>query len=134
MTDMYTRPSRAEIAARVNGEKHETMDDVFEEYRQPKPEPTAHKPLENFAAHVTAGLRAKGWTPQQLAEAVQCNVITVTKATNANGISMDIAAKMAAALGKTLAMAVGPYECGTCHGEPPQGFRCLECDTEGARS
>jgi hypothetical protein len=136
VTDLYARPSREEIAARVNsqlpggGNDDDDLDDVVTR----KPEPVeAQNYLENFSVHLRARMRALGWDAAQLVERTGITQITVTKAVNGSGVSLDIAGKLAREVGSMLPAMLGEYACGTCEGTPPPGYACLECGTEGER-
>lgn len=129
--EMYPRPSREEIAARVQSQPAATanaddLDDVATR-REPEPQGTA---VANFAVHLRARMRALGWDSRTLAQKTGLTQVTVTRAAGGTATGLDIAEKLAAAVSGYLAAMIGPYLCGTCHGEPPPGFSCLECSAE----
>jgi hypothetical protein len=126
-SDIYPRPSREEIAARVAaGDPY----DVAVTPRDPDPEPGPPSAVANFAVHLSAKLRALGMDAGTLAERSGLSQITVTRAVSGTSVSLEIAEKLAVLTGGYLAAMIGPYVCGTCAGEPPAGFACLECGTE----
>jgi len=147
--DLYPRPNRGAIAARVlasmpgaNAEAEET------------PVPASHycdsgncsvcgdgtgdKPetpdvMARYATHLRARLRALGWTQGELEERAGVSAPTIARAVNGTNVSLDIAAKLASVVGSTLITMIGEYTCGTCQGSPYPGYRCLECGEEGER-
>jgi hypothetical protein len=121
--DLYPRPSREEIAARVG------FDDVLPAPARPETEQLPD-PLACFAVHLTARMRALGWDQAKLQERAGIGPHVAAKAVNGTGCDLGLAGKLAAVVGGYLAAMIGPYVCGTCCGEPPAGFRCLECGTE----
>lgn len=135
MPDLYTRPSREQIAARVNGQlpgaasDDDGLDDVV---TRKKPQQDGD-PLACFSTHLRARMRALGWDTAQLVERSGITQITITKAINGSGVSLEIAGKLAALVSSRLVEMIGPYTCGTCEGMPPSGFQCMECSTEGTR-
>jgi hypothetical protein len=117
---MYPRPSRETIAEQVKAQ-------------QPRePEPEQGEAARNFAVHLTARMRALGLTLKDVGEKAGCGNAGIGIALGNGGrcVSLDVAEKIAQAVGGYLAAMIGPYLCGTCHGEPHAGFRCLECGTE----
>ena len=130
MSDLYQRPSRDEIAARVRAQQPPGTangdDDLADVVTRREPESA----VANFAVHLSAKLRALGWDGGKLAEKSGLSQITVTRAVSGTSVSLEIAEKLAVLVGGYLATMIGPYVCGTCAGEPPKGFACLECGTE----
>lgn len=130
--DLYQRPSREEIAARVGaqlpGAGRDNPDDVV------TPAPAADAGAA-FAAHASVALRRRGWTQAGLAERAGMEKSSVSKllAGTARRTSLVTAAAIAGALGLSLDAMIRPYDCGTCHGSAPAGFTCNECGTEGER-
>ena len=94
-----------------------------------EPEP-APDPLACFAVHLSARMRALGWDQARLQERAGISDRAAAKAINGTGCDLAVAGKLAAAVGGYLAAMIGPYSCGTCAGEPPAGFGCLECGAE----
>jgi hypothetical protein len=134
MTDMYTRPSRDEIAAElgIRPGADDGLDDVVT-HREPEPLKPAQY-LRNFAIHLNARMRALGWDQTDLQREAGIATPRVTaKAMNGTGVALDIAAGIARAVGSHLPAMLGPYVCTTCEGTPPPGYQCMECDTEGER-
>lgn len=130
------------VRPQADGPGGETMDDVFNEFRglpaesgDDADDTAAAEPdyAAMFGTHLSARVRALGWTVTGLVERTGITQITVSKALNGSGASLDVAAKLARAVKLTLPEMLQPYVCGTCEGMPPQGYRCLECDTEGTR-
>lgn len=116
MSDLYQRPDREAIAARV---------------RAAQPQPGA---LECFTAHLSARMRLLGWEQAALQERASISPQLAAKAINGTGVSLELAEKLAGLVGLTLATMISRYSCSTCSGEPPAGFACLECGAEGSRT
>lgn len=131
-TDLYPRPNRDEIAARVNGQlpgaasEADDLDDVVTRTDEPDY-------LASFTTHLNARMRALGWPQATLGERLSITPHKAAQAINGTGVSLQLAGEIAAVVGLTLPQMLGPYVCGTCEGAPPAGFRCLECDAEGER-
>jgi len=117
--DLYQRPSREEIAARVNG--------TLPGARKPEPQPD---PLASFARHLKARMRALGWDQEQLEQRSGLSQRIAARAINGTYVDLETAGKIAAIVGSHLAAMLGPYKCGTCNGTPPPGYACLECGAE----
>lgn len=124
--DMYPRPDRDEIARRVRAEQP-PADDLDDVAARREPERSA---VANFAVHLSARLRALGWDSAALADKTGLTKVSVTRAVNGVPVGLDIAERLALAVGGYLATMIGPYMCSTCHGEPPAGYGCLECGAE----
>lgn len=124
MNDLYPRPSREAIAEMVKAQLP-GADDSPPAVTRPEASAAA-----NFAVHLTARLRALGWNSTRLVEKSGLSHAAVSRALNGHGASIDAAEKIAALVGGYLAAMIGPYMCATCTGEPPAGFKCLECGTE----
>jgi hypothetical protein len=90
-------------------------------------------PVENFSAHLNARMRALGLDQAAIQEMAGITPQTAARAINGTGVGLELAGQLAGFVGLALAVMIGPYTCGTCNGEPPAGFACLECGTEGAR-
>lgn len=124
--DLYPRPSREEIAERY-------INDVAlpeaAALAPAKPEPTPD-PLACFSVHLSARMRALGWDQATLQERAGIGAHIAAKAMNGTGCDLALAGRLAALVGGYLAAMIGPYVCGTCTGEPPRGFACLECGAE----
>lgn len=86
--------------------------------------------LTRFARHLRGRMRVLGWDATQLQEKSGLSARTVTRAVNGTFADIATAEKIAVLIGSDLAAMVGPYQCATCAGEPPKGFRCMECGTE----
>ena len=115
---MYPRPDRDQIAARVKAGQ-----------QAPGPEPDA---LARFARHLRGRMRALGWDQAQLQQRAGIKTPRVAAgAVNGTRCDLGLAERIAALVGSDLAAMIGPYLCSTCAGQPPAGFRCLECGTEG---
>jgi len=143
MSDLYPRPTREEIAARVG--VPETLPVPVGHYcdsgncevcgdgtgDEPQPETAwAPDPLACFSVHLSARMRALGWDQVTLQERAGIGAHIAAKAINGTGCDLALAGKLAALVGGYLAAMIGPYVCGTCTGEPPAGFACLECGAE----
>lgn len=133
---MYQRPSRDEIAAQV----HATLPGGVTEDRTAgdpagtTPPKTASDPLGNFSIHLRARLRALGKDPAWLQDTLSIkSPITITKAVNGTSVELGLAHRIAQAVSTRLTEMLMPYTCGTCEGQPPPGFTCQECGTEGTR-
>ena len=125
--DLYKRPSRDEIAARVMRSLPGAGDTAEEA-------PAEHgSAVRNFGVHLSARMRALGWDQSALQEHAAITPQTAARAINGTGVSLELADKIAALAGLTLAVMTGPYTCGTCAGQPPAGYGCLECGAEGER-
>jgi len=126
--DLYRRPSRDEIAARVGAQLPGAA----------APGGGARKetpgPLANFSVHLQARMRALGWTQETVQDRAGISAHIAAKAINGTGCDLALAGQLAALVGVDLAVMIGPYQCRTCNGEPPPGYACLECGTEGARA
>jgi hypothetical protein len=132
MTDMYTRPSRDQIAAEVQARANlpgASRDDAAAR----EPETKTQDYLKNFGTHLTARMRALGWTQADLQEHAKISAHLAARAINGNGVELGLAAQLARAVGSMLPAMLGEYTCGTCEGMPPPGYGCLECGTEGER-
>lgn len=141
----FASPSREEIAARVaDGDPADeffrrrdaaqaAVGETAAAALQPgTPEPG---PLANFAVHLQARMRALGWDQAQLMERAGIKTPQVAaRAINGTGVDLGLAGRIAGAVGGYLATMIGPYSCSTCHGEPPEGYGCLECGTESRPS
>ena len=122
--DLYPRPSREEIAARVGF-------DVTLPAPAPKPQLLEMPdPLACFTTHLCARMRALGIDQAQLQERAGITAHIAAKAINGTGCDLALAGKLAALVGGYLAAMIGPYRCSTCEGAPPAGFSCLECGAE----
>lgn len=122
--DLYQRPSREAIAAKVNG----TLPGA------PKAAPP-HDPLACFSRHLQARMRALGWDQVTLQERAGIKTPQVAaRAVNGTGCDLGLAGRIAALIGLDLAAMLGPYQCGTCHGDPPSGYTCLECGASKRQS
>lgn len=123
MSDLYPRPSREAIAAQVAAQQPPDA---------PQAALQAGSAAGNFAVHLAARMRALSLTAKEVGEKSGAGNAGVGIALGSGGrcVSLDVAEKLAAAVGGYLATMVGPYMCSTCTGEPPAGFRCLECGTE----
>jgi len=124
--DMYPRPSRDAIAARVVAALPGA--DAGEDAAR-----ADAGPVRNFAIHLSARMRALGWDQASVQERAGITAQTAARAINGTGVSLELAAQLAELTGSALAVMIGPYVCRTCQGEPPAGFGCLECGTEGHR-
>lgn len=91
--------------------------------------------ISRFGRHLRGRLRALGWDAAALAERSGLSAHVTGRAVNGTSVDLATAEKIADLVGSALLAMIGPYRCGTCDGEPPAGFRCLECGTEanGAR-
>lgn len=120
--DLYERPSRAEIAARVNG--------AAPAKPSPEPQPPA---LTAFSKYLRARMRALGWTQEDLQGRAGLSAHIAARAINGPSCDLGTAEQLARLAGLPLAVMLGPYTCSTCAGHPPAGFSCLECGTGGER-
>jgi hypothetical protein len=84
----------------------------------------------NFSVHLAARLRALGWTQAHLTDKSGLSAHVTGRALNGNGIELANAEKIAGLVGSSLPVMIGLYTCGTCTGQPPAGYACLECGTE----
>jgi hypothetical protein len=131
--DLYPRPSRDVIAAKVHGQlpgAGNAADDPDATVTRREPAHDGTDYIARFAQHMKGRMRALGWTTAVLIERSRYSQPTVNRALNGTGVALDIAAGLADAVGSSLPAMLIPYQCGTCHGEPPAGFSCLECGTE----
>lgn len=93
-----------------------------------------------IASRVRTLRSARQWTAQRLADemnhvGIDWNRGVVSKLETGRRESVTVDEL----LGLAAALAVAPsallpgvqWECGTCHGEPPPGFACRTCGTEG---
>jgi hypothetical protein len=120
--DLYPRPTREQIAAKIRGVLPGA---------EPKPEPSEPTDyLTNFGTHLRARMRALGWDQAQLQSRAGIGVHIAARAINGTGCDIGVAGKIAALVGISLTAMISSYRCGTCHGEPPAGYACLECGTE----
>lgn len=124
IADLYQRPSRDEIAARVKAAGDDDLDDVA---TRTDPGPDATR---NFTMHLSACMRALGWDQKQLEERTGISAHVAGRAVNGTSVTLDLAAKLAGLVGLDLAAMISPYTCHTCAGQPPAGFGCLECGAE----
>lgn len=113
--DLYQRPSREQIAARVNAAK-------------------SPGPLTCFAIHLRARMRALGWEQADLQEHAAISAHVAGRVLNGSFCDLGLAAKIAVLVGRPLTTMISAYRCGNCDGTPPPGFTCQECGTEGPRS
>lgn len=131
MSDLYPRPSREEIARRVAAPQPGTANDDDDPYDVPvTPREKPGSATANFAVHLSAKMRALGLDGIALAEKSGLTKQAVSRALTGAGVSIGIAEQLAESVGGYLAHMIGPYSCGTCAGEPPKGFSCLECGSE----
>ena len=86
--------------------------------------------ITRFARHLRARMRALGWEQADIEKRAEISPRTASFAINGTRCDLPVAEKLARIVGRDLATMLGPYMCGTCTGEPPKGFRCLECGTE----
>lgn len=87
--------------------------------------------LGRFAKHLQARMRVLAWDQAALQEHAEIKTPQLAaRAINGTGCDIGLAGRIAAAVGSSLPAMLIPYQCGTCHGEPPPGFVCLECGTE----
>jgi len=127
--DLYQRPSRDAIAARVNGNQRaqEAAAAAVTE-RQPASDVVAL-----FAVHVRARLSARGWTLSDLSGRTGDSTGNLAQAIKGSKCPLAIAGRIAGAFGVPLAEMLVPYRCRTCagyDGKPPAGCKCLECGDE----
>lgn len=99
-----------------------------------KREPESQDAITRFARHLRARMRALGWEQADLEKRAEISPRTASFALNGTRCDLPVADKLARLVGRDLATMLGPYMCGTCTGEPPAGFRCLECGTEARAS
>jgi len=130
--DLYQRPSREEIAARVAGDLPGAGNPPADAAPTPPAEGVG-TPVENFSAHLTARMRALGWDQAAIQERASITAQTAARAINGTGVGLELAGQLAGLVGLELAVMIGPYQCSTCGGEPPAGYACLECSAEGER-
>jgi hypothetical protein len=95
-----------------------------------KAEPDTADAVNRFARHLRGRMRALGWDAAALAKQSGLSERTVVRAVNGTYADIAAAEKLAELIGSSLAAMIGPYRCATCDGEPPKGYRCLECGTE----
>lgn len=106
--------------------------DEDEETEAEDPDPV--DPLRNFAVHLQARMRLLNWTQQDLQDRAAIKTPQIAaRAINGTGVDLGLAGRIADLIGLDLGYMIRPYECGTCNGEPPTGYQCLECGTEGER-
>lgn len=116
--DLYPRPSRDQIAARVTGSLPGAQQATPPDY------------VARFAQHMTARMRALGLDAAAIIERTGLSQPTVSRALNGTGVALEIASRLAADVGSALPAMLEPYVCGTCNGSPHAGFACLECGAE----
>lgn len=101
----------------ADGPGGETMDDVFNDFRglpaesgDDADDTAAAEPdyAAMFGTHLSARVRALGWTVTELVERTGITQITVSKALNGSGASLDVAAKLARAVKLTLPRCSSP--------------------------
>lgn len=126
-TDRFRSPSRDEIAARVMSALPGASTGTE------APVAPQGSPVQNFATHLQARMRALGWDQAAIQERAGITPQTAARAINGTGVSLELAGQLAGLAGLDLAVMIGPYVCSTCHGEPRAGFACMECGTEGER-
>jgi hypothetical protein len=122
--DLYPRPDRDAIAARVHGQLPGAP-----------PAPAPAKPeapdyVANFGANLRARLRVLGLAHTELAKRAGMSGGAASRAINGHGVHLGMAAKIAVITGGDLITMLGTYSCGTCGGQPPPGYACLECGTQ----
>lgn len=130
--DMYQRPSREEIAARVTREQPPAPPAPAPPAAGPLPAAHHREPGEaaaNLALHLTARMRALGWDTAALAARAGLAQVTAARATRGTPVGLDVAERLATAVTGSLADMIRPYTCRTCAGKPPAGFTCMECGT-----
>lgn len=128
MTDysrQFASPSREEIAARVAATEPAVI---------PVPPAAPPSALQCFATHLAARMRLLRWDQAQLMEHAGIKTPQIAaRAINGTGCDIALAETIAGIVGMDVSDMLQPYVCGTCHGEPPAGFSCLECGAEGER-
>ncbi|GAA4100823.1 helix-turn-helix domain-containing protein [Nonomuraea soli] len=89
-----------------------------------------------IAAQIERLRKTKGWTQQQLADAVPCSQSLIVHWES--GVRMPNLRTLEAALkalGHVLVAVpdaeLGGIPCRTCYGQPPLGFLCTTCAAEG---
>jgi hypothetical protein len=127
--DLYKRPDRDEIRDRVLA----SLPGAGKATGGNRPGDGTSAAVRNFAVHLSARMRALGWDQSSIQDRAGITAQTAARAINGTGVGLDLAEKIAVLVGLTLAVMIGPYTCRTCSGEPPHGFACLECGTEGDR-
>jgi transcriptional regulator with XRE-family HTH domain len=87
----------------------------------------------NFAVRMNHDLKVRGWKRSDLARKSGLDYAYVNPIAHGDTVYLGRAAKIAAVLGRTLDEMIQPWGCGTCNGQPPAGFTCNSCGTEGER-
>lgn len=84
--------------------------------------------VERFGRNVAAARKRLGWSYRALAKRCDVNYSTLHGIEmGKRGTTLSSAVRIARALGKSLDELAMMTECMTCHGQPPAGFRCMEC-------
>lgn len=120
--DLYQRPDRDAIAAKVHG--------TLPGAPKPPPPPAAPDYVASFGSHLRARIRVLGLTHGEVAKRAGMSGAAASRAINGHGVHLGTAAKIAVIVGSDLLAMLQPYACGTCHGQPPPGYACLECGTQ----
>ena len=95
-----------------------------------KPATDTADAVNRFARHLRGRMRALGWDTAALAKQAGLTERITVRALNGTYADLATAEKLADLVGSSLVAMLGHYQCPTCTGEPPKGFRCLECGTE----
>ena len=84
-----------------------------------------------FHLRVQAELRARSWSSRELSRRADCSASTFTRLRNDEGTSLEVAARIADALGIPLGDLIAPVRCEACQDAPPAGFDCQSCGAKG---
>lgn len=120
MNDLYKRPDRAAIAARVHAEQAPA---------KPAPASTGTGPAIaaiRFGMRTATERRRRGWTLAQAAHAAGIGTMQLAAIERgAPNVRLTAAVRTAAALAISLDTLLGP--CPQCADTPPRGFTCNTC-------
>ena len=84
-----------------------------------------------FGDRVRVLRQAQGWSGRELARKAGVNVSTAHRIEHGESITLDLAVKLAGALGASITEMLTEPECLQCSDLPPPGFTCNACSREG---
>jgi transcriptional regulator with XRE-family HTH domain len=91
-----------------------------------------HTDTVRFSDALARARRVQGLSVRALAAKADVSFSTVSRMESGGvGFHFDHAARVAQALGYTLAEFLTAEPCGTCDGAPPAGFTCNTCGQKG---
>lgn len=75
--------------------------------------------------------QGRGWTMRHMSGLVSLTAGTLCRIEQGADTTLGAAGRIADAFGMPVAVMLAPDSCEHCHGAPPRGFTCQECDAKG---